>query len=72
MFPLAYGIFMSENYEDQLWFLQKLKVVVGEREVVIISDRHISLICSVVEVFGVENHSHCYRHIKENFRSFLP
>ncbi|RVW94428.1 hypothetical protein CK203_035725 [Vitis vinifera] len=40
MFPLAYGLFSSENYEDWLWFLEKLKMVIGERDVIIISDRH--------------------------------
>ncbi|KAL6332031.1 hypothetical protein AAG906_020390 [Vitis piasezkii] len=57
MFPLAYGLFSSENYEDWLWFLEKLKMVIGERD--------------CFEVFGSENHAHCYRHIKENFSSFL-
>ncbi|RVW46369.1 hypothetical protein CK203_081724 [Vitis vinifera] len=28
MFPLAYGLFSSENYEDWLWFLEKLKMVI--------------------------------------------
>ncbi|XP_034683284.1 uncharacterized protein LOC117912709 [Vitis riparia] len=71
MFPLAYGLFSSENYEDWLWFLEKLKMVIGERDVIIISDRHQGIIRSVSEVFGSENHAHCYRHIKENFSSFL-
>ena len=46
-------------------------MVIGEREVIIISDRHQWIICSVLEVFDSENHAHCYRHIKENFSSFL-
>ncbi|RVW39291.1 hypothetical protein CK203_085102 [Vitis vinifera] len=71
MFPLAYGLFNSENYEDWLWFLEKLKMVIGERDVIIISDRHQGIIRSVSEVFGSENHAYCYRHIKENFSSFL-
>ncbi|KAL6342275.1 hypothetical protein AAG906_006904 [Vitis piasezkii] len=58
MFPLAYGLFSSENYKDWLWFLEKLKMVIG-------------IIRSVLEVFGSENHAHCYRHIKENFSNFL-
>ena len=68
MFPLAYGIFSFENY---LWFLEKLEMVIGEREVIIISNRHRGIICCVSKVFGSENHAHCYRHIKENFSSFL-
>ncbi|KAL6340415.1 hypothetical protein AAG906_006076 [Vitis piasezkii] len=68
MFPLAYGLF---SFENCLWFLEKLKMVIGEREVIIISNRHRGIIRSVSKVFGSENHAHCYRHIKENFNSFL-
>ena len=46
-------------------------MVIGEREVIIISNRHQGIIHSVSEVFDCENHAHCYRHIKENFNSFL-
>ncbi|RVW81075.1 hypothetical protein CK203_045361 [Vitis vinifera] len=71
MFLLAFGVMSSENYEDWLWFLEKLKIVVGNKEVIIISDRHHALLRSVPEVFGIENHAYCYRHLKENFSSFL-
>ncbi|RVW89140.1 hypothetical protein CK203_040273 [Vitis vinifera] len=71
MFPLAFGVMSSENYEDWLWFLEKLKIVVGNKEVIIISDRHPALLRSVPEMFGIENHAYCYRHLKENFSSFL-
>ncbi|RVW87460.1 hypothetical protein CK203_036245 [Vitis vinifera] len=71
MFPLAFGVMSSKNYEDWLWFLEKLKIVVGNKEVIIISDRHHALLRSVPEVFGIENHAYCYRHLKENFSSFL-
>ena len=71
MFPLAYCLFSSKNYKDWLWFLEKLKMVIGERKVIIIFDRQQRIICSVSEVFGSENHAHCYRHIKENFSRFL-
>ncbi|RVW93709.1 hypothetical protein CK203_043404 [Vitis vinifera] len=46
-------------------------MVIGERDVIIISDRHQGIIRSVSEVFGSENHAHYYHHIKENFSSFL-
>ncbi|XP_034674228.1 uncharacterized protein LOC117905411 [Vitis riparia] len=71
MFPLAFGVMSSENYDDWSWFLQNLKKLVGDKEVVIISDRHPALLRSVPEVFGLENHAYCYRHLKENFSSFL-
>ena len=71
MFPLAFGVVGSENYEDWSWFLQNMKKVVGNREVVIISNRHLTLFRSVLEIFGAENHAYCYRHLKENFSAFL-
>ncbi|RVW90276.1 hypothetical protein CK203_036766 [Vitis vinifera] len=40
-------------------------------EIVIISDRHPTLVCSVPEVFGLENHAYYYRHLKENFSRFV-
>ncbi|KAL6329679.1 hypothetical protein AAG906_026416 [Vitis piasezkii] len=46
-------------------------MVIGETKVIIISDRHQGIIRSVSEIFGGENHAHCYCHIKENFSSFL-
>ncbi|RVW19494.1 hypothetical protein CK203_117645 [Vitis vinifera] len=71
MFPLALGVVSSENYEDWYWFLEKLKGVLDGKEVVIISDRHQGILRSVSELFGIGNHAYCYRHVKENFSSFL-
>ena len=71
MFPLAFRVIRSENYEDWSWFLHNLKKVVEEKEVVILSDRHPTLLCSFTEVFGLENHAYCYHHLKENFNSFF-
>ena len=53
------------------WFLQKLKMVISEREVVIISNRHQGIICSISKVFGSKFYSHCYCHVKENFTTIL-
>ena len=71
MFPLAYCLFSSKNYKDWLWFLEKLKMVIGKREVTIISNRDQGIISSVSEVFDNENLAHCYHHIKENLSSLL-
>ncbi|XP_019076008.1 uncharacterized protein LOC109122756 [Vitis vinifera] len=71
MFPIAFGVVSSENYEDWLWFLQKLKGILQDKEVVIISDRHQAILRSVSQLFGVENHAYCYRHVKENFSSYV-
>ena len=49
MFPLAYGLFSSENYKDWLWFSEKLKMAIGEKDVIIIFDRHQGIICCVLQ-----------------------
>ena len=59
MFPFAFGVLSSENYEDWSWFLQILKKMIGDKEVIIISDGHHALLGSVLEIFGAENHSYC-------------
>nr|CAN61574.1 hypothetical protein VITISV_023349 [Vitis vinifera] len=69
MFLLAFGVVSSENYEDWYWFLEKLKGVLDGKE--IIFDRHQGILRSVSELFGIGNHAYCYRHVKENFSSFL-
>ena len=71
MFPIAYGVMSSKNYEDWNWFLQNLKNLVGDKDVVILSDKHPGLLRSIPELFGEENHAYCYHHLKENFSSFF-
>ena len=71
MFPLTFGVMRSENYDDWFWFLQNVKKVVGDKNVVIISYKHPGLLRSVPEIFGSKNHVYCYHHLKENFCSFL-
>ena len=53
MFPLAIGVMSSENYEDWSWFLENLKKVVGDKEV-IIYNRRPALLRSVPKIFGIE------------------
>ena len=53
MFPLAFEIMSLENYEYCSWFLVNLKTIVGENEVVIISNIHPALLRSVPKIFGV-------------------
>ena len=54
IFLVACRIMSSENYEDWSWFLEKLKMIFGEKEVVIISYRHPALLQSVLEIFGAD------------------
>ena len=52
-------------------FLDKLKTIVREKGVVIISDRHPALLGSVLEIFRAKNHAYYYRHLKENFSTIV-
>ncbi|GFZ18247.1 hypothetical protein Acr_26g0015160 [Actinidia rufa] len=70
-YPLAYGVLTSEDKEDGLWFLEQLKLVVRDREVVIVSDRNSSILSGVDEIFGAENHAHCFRDVQEHFNTFI-
>ena len=47
-----------------------MKKVIKDKEVVIIPNRHPSLLRSVPKIYGVDNHAYCYLHLKENFSSF--
>ena len=49
--------------------LVELKKFIGEKKVVIISNRHPGLHRSVPKIFEAENYAYCYRHLKENFSS---
>ena len=53
IFPLAFGVMSSEKYDDWSWFLQNLKKDIEDKEIAIISDRHLGLLCSILEIFEV-------------------
>ncbi|XP_059281067.1 uncharacterized protein LOC132034719 [Lycium ferocissimum] len=71
MYPLSYGVLLSMNEEDLLWFLEKLKLVVQNREVVVVSGSGLPFLSSLDKMFGDENHSFCFHCIKENFNKFV-
>ncbi|XP_058185842.1 uncharacterized protein LOC131303070 [Rhododendron vialii] len=50
LYPLAYAIVSSENDEDWLWFLVNLKEVLGGCQVVLVTDRNISLLNCIIKV----------------------
>ena len=56
MFLVVYGVMSSKNSEDWNWFLQKLKDLIGDKNVIILSYRHPGLQHSIPEIFGGENH----------------
>ncbi|KAL6331864.1 hypothetical protein AAG906_020211 [Vitis piasezkii] len=71
--PYGGALFSATTYDANdsilVMVLGKAKIVVGNKEVIIISDRHSLCFSSVPEVFGIENHAYCYR--KENALQFL-
>ncbi|KAF7147594.1 hypothetical protein RHSIM_Rhsim03G0131400 [Rhododendron simsii] len=69
-FPVAYAVVSFENYEDWLWFMQNLKETVGDKAIVLVTDRNNSLLRAVKEVFGEEFNEWCARHMKENISKF--
>ncbi|KAF7138944.1 hypothetical protein RHSIM_Rhsim07G0149400 [Rhododendron simsii] len=70
LYPLAYAIVSSENYEDWLWFMHNLKKIVAEKEVVVVTNRNPGLLRAVKELFGDKCNAWCVRHVKENFSKF--
>ena len=63
--PLAFGVVDSENDASWQWFLIMLQgAFPDEEELVIISDKHQSIIKAVGEVYPKASHGHCLWHIK--------
>lgn len=71
MFPVAYGVDASAGDVDWTWFVEKLKLIVGEREVVIISNGNQSFLDKLSDLFGLAMHSFCFRQLHQNFNSYL-
>ncbi|KAL3624447.1 hypothetical protein CASFOL_031115 [Castilleja foliolosa] len=67
IYPIAFGIVDSENNESWNWFLVKLHEIIGHMpDLVIISDRHKSIIKGVADVFPDAVHGICLFHLKMN------
>ncbi|XP_028774317.1 uncharacterized protein LOC114731342 [Neltuma alba] len=69
MLPFAIVVVKGENFDDWTWFFHKIKQIVGSMQLIILLDRHNSIIGAVQAIFGGERHAYCYRHVKENFSS---
>lgn len=70
IFPLGLGIVNSENDSSWEWFLSKLKECMGDRDdLVIISDRHISIPKAVSNVFPLAKHAICMQHLCNNLKT---
>jgi len=66
LFDVAYAVVAGENKEDWLWFLTVVHECIGGLKPVIMSYRSKGLLYAMAKVFGVENHSYCVRHLREN------
>ncbi|XP_075489471.1 uncharacterized protein LOC142528314 [Primulina tabacum] len=68
-FPIAWAIVDSENDDSWNWFLQKLKEFINDDpNLVIISDRHVSIINVVRTVYEHASHVHCSWHLSQNLK----
>lgn len=73
--PLAFSIVDEETYDSWKWFLGLLAthVVLGERGVCLISDRHKGIVCAVDDVRAFHPprgaYRYCLRHLCSNFNS---
>ncbi|KAK6145802.1 hypothetical protein DH2020_019671 [Rehmannia glutinosa] len=70
IYPLAWVVVDYENDASWHWFFMNLKGIAGDQEdLVVISDRHRSLISAIQTVFQNAHHDHCIYHIKGNLRT---
>jgi len=70
LFDVAYAIVAAENNDEWLWFLTVLRECLGGLQPVIMSDKNPALLFSVPRVFGIENHTYCVCHVRENFLTY--
>ena len=70
IFPLAFGIVDSENDSSWQWFMTELRRAIGHRdELVIISDRNISIPKAVLKIFPDAEHGFCVQHLLGNLKT---
>jgi len=69
-YPLAWAVVDSENDESWKWFMTKLEELIpDDEEVVIISDRHQSIIKAVSDVYKKAQHGFCAWHLSQNIKT---
>ncbi|XP_073152325.1 protein FAR1-RELATED SEQUENCE 4-like [Henckelia pumila] len=66
-YPIAWAVVDSENEMSWTWFLEKLhELIPDDRDLVIISDRHVAIIAAVAAVYKHSHHLHCTWHLSQN------
>ena len=69
VYPLAFAIVDSENDKAWHWFFEQLLNVVPHTEdLVVVSDRHVSIKNAVANVYPLAKHVSCKRHLQMNLR----
>ncbi|XP_050936236.1 uncharacterized protein LOC127144368 [Cucumis melo] len=69
IFPLAFSIVDSENDASWRWFFENIKNSLGDREdLVVISDRHLSIPKSVHNVFPNAEYCVCLQHLLKSLK----
>ncbi|XP_010556060.1 PREDICTED: uncharacterized protein LOC104825431 [Tarenaya hassleriana] len=69
LYPLAWGVIDREKDASWRWFMKMLiKAILDGPDVVVISDRHRSIIKAVSEVYKEAGHGFCARHIAQNLK----
>lgn len=69
MFPVAFGIVSEETDDNWFWFLEHLKVAIGNRrDLVFVSDRNHGILEGVKSVFSESKHGYCYKHLTANLK----
>ena len=68
LYILACGVVDNECHASWIWFLRKLREVINEDvpDLTFISNRHVSIIHGVEEVFPGIPHGTCFHHLKLN------
>ncbi|XP_010534650.1 PREDICTED: protein FAR1-RELATED SEQUENCE 4-like [Tarenaya hassleriana] len=68
-YPLAWGVIDREKDASWLWFMTRLSEVIPDGpDVVVLSDRHKSIIKVAREVYKQAQHDFCVRHIAHNLK----
>ncbi|XP_022875735.1 uncharacterized protein LOC111394204 [Olea europaea var. sylvestris] len=73
IFPLAWGVVDLENDESWTWFFQKLWLIIGDTDdLVIICDRATCIKNGVRNVFRFAHHGNCTYHLQKNLKTNFP
>ncbi|CAN6168222.1 unnamed protein product [Urochloa humidicola] len=69
MFPLAFGLFDSENKDNWIWFMEQLHKAIGDMpHLAICTDACKGLKVAVKQVFPWAERRECFKHLMENMK----